>query len=137
MEKLLEERWFTETPDGLCLVGTRCMACEKVFFPRKEVCPDCYEGVLVDVPLSKRGKLHAFTLSVMGPPHLDKPYVAAFVDLPEGIKVYTLLTDCEPVKEVVRVGMDVEMVIERIMEDEAGNEVLGYKFRPSRTEKAS
>lgn len=137
MKRLIEERWFTETAEGLLLAGTRCEACNKVFFPRKEVCPDCFDGQLVDVPLSKRGKLHAFTLSVMGPPHLEKPYVAAFVDLPEGIKVYTLLTDCEPVDQVVRVGMDVEMVIEPIMEDEAGNEVLGYKFKPLRAEKTS
>jgi hypothetical protein len=29
------------------------------------------------------------------------------------------------------------MVIEPIMEDEAGNEVLGYKFKPLRAEKTS
>jgi uncharacterized OB-fold protein len=130
MKKYMEEKWFMETADGVSLRGTRCEACNKVFFPKKEVCPDCFDGHLVDVPLGRKGRLHAYTLSVMGPPHLKKPYVAAFVDLPEGIKVYTLLTECEPVDEVLRVGMDVEMVIEKIGDDAEGNEMIGYKFKP-------
>lgn len=132
MKKFIEDQWFGEGPDGTVLVGTRCGACGKTFFPKKEVCPECFDGELSEVPLSRRGKLHAYTLSVMGPRHLPKPYLAAFVELPEGIKLYTLLTGCEPAPEAVRIGMDVEMVIEKITEDESGNEVMGYKFRPVR-----
>ena len=111
-------------------MGTRCKACMKVFFPKKEVCPNCFDGQIQEVPLSTTGKLHSYALSLLGPSEMKKPYVIAFVDLPEGIKLFSVLTDCEPWDEVLRIGMEMEMVIEKVKEDEYGNDVIGYKFRP-------
>jgi uncharacterized OB-fold protein len=56
------------------------------------------------------------------------PYAIGFVELPEGIRIETLFTGCDI--EDVHVGMAVEMVIEKLHDDEAGKEVVAYKFRP-------
>ena len=56
------------------------------------------------------------------------PYAEGFVELPEGVRVETLFTGCD--FNDLEVGMDVEMVIEGLHEDEEGNEVVAYKFRP-------
>ena len=126
----IEDGWFKDSTDGMVLVGVRCEDCGKVFFPKKQVCPNCFDGELKEVPLSKRGTLHSYALSVMGPPEIEKPYVIAFIDLPEDIKLFSILTDCEPWDEVLQIGIDMEMVIGKIKQDQDGNEILGYKFRP-------
>jgi benzoylsuccinyl-CoA thiolase BbsA subunit len=126
----IEEGWFKDSAEGVVLVGSRCETCKKVFFPKKEVCPECFSGELKEVSLSKKGKLHSFTLSVIGIPGMETPYVVGFVDLPEGIKLFSVITDCEPWDKVLKIDMEMEMVIGRIRKDEAGNEILSYKFRP-------
>lgn len=126
----IEEGWFKDFGEGLALTGGRCLACQKVFFPPKPVCPACFNSEKQEVPLSKRGKLHAFALSHMGPPGIPKPYVIGFVDLPEGIRLFSLITQCEPWDKVLRMDMEMEMVFETIRRDEEGNEIVGYKFRP-------
>lgn len=129
-EELIEAGWFKDSADAAVLMGSRCNACGKVFFPKKVVCPNCFDGELKDVPLSKRGKLHSYALSVMGPSGMKTPYIIAFIDLPEGIKLFSVLTDCEPWDEVLQIGMDMEMIIGKIREDECGNPISSYKFRP-------
>ena len=129
--KLLEEDWFRESENGLELMGVRCNKCGKYFFPKKLVCPNCFDGELEEVPLSKSGILHSFALSVMGPPDIEKPYVIGFIDLPENIKLFSILTECDPWDKVLKIGMEMEMVIEKIKQDQDGNDLLGYKFRPT------
>ena len=132
--KFIEKRWFKNSTEGVVLVGSRCETCKKTFFPKKLVCPDCFDGELKEVPLSRKGKLHTYALSVMGPTDMEKPYVIGFIDLPEGIKLFSVLTDCEPWDEVLKVNMEMEMIIGKIKEDEYGNSIRSYKFRPVDTE---
>ena len=137
MDKFIEESWFEHTTEGIRLVGSKCMSCRKSFFPKKKICPECFDENLADVLLSNRGKLHAYAKSVMGPPSLEKPYVQAYVDLPEGIKMFSLLKDWEPIEKTLKIGMEMEMVIDKIKVDNAGETILGYKFRPVKKEKGS
>jgi uncharacterized OB-fold protein len=132
--KLFEEDWFKDSAEGFELMGVRCDACGKFFFPKKLVCPNCFDGELKEVPLSKIGTLHCFALSIMGPPEIEKPYVMGFVDLPEGIKLFSILTDCEPWDEVLKIGMEMEMVMGKLKQDQDGNDILSYKFRPVKKE---
>lgn len=120
----------------MALKGGRCLGCGRVCFPMKPVCPNCFDGKLEDVPLSNKGKLHTFACSHMGPPGMEKPYVIGFIDLPEGIKLFSLITRCEPWNEVLKVDMEMEMVVETVRRDEEGTEIIGYKFRPVVGEKS-
>lgn len=132
--RFIEEGWFRDFGEGPTLAGGRCEACGKLSFPVKRVCPACFDERQREVPLSRKGTLHTFAVSHMGPPGIDKPYVIGFVDLPEGIKLFSLLTQCEPWDAVLSIGMEMEMVLEGIGRDGDGNEVVGYKFRPAATE---
>jgi uncharacterized OB-fold protein len=129
--KFIEKEWFSEGKEGPALVASKCDACGNVFFPKKKVCPECFDGNLNEIPLSKKGKLHTYSLAAMGPADLGKPYVMGFIDLPEGIKLYSLIVDCEPWQEVLKIGMDMELVIGKIKTDQNGNDIKGYMFRPA------
>jgi uncharacterized OB-fold protein len=117
------------------LVGHTCSDCGELFFPIKEngICTYCHSKNLNEVALSTKGKVHTFTVVEMRPPggyyRGEVPYAIGFVELPEGIRVETLFTDCDP--EEIAVGMEVEMIIDVLHEDDEGNEILAYKFRPA------
>jgi uncharacterized OB-fold protein len=67
--------WFAGEGDEFRLLGTRCTACASVFFPREDAhCrnPECSGGGLVEVPLSRRGRVWSYTDSRYRPP---SPYV--------------------------------------------------------------
>ena len=130
--RFIEEGWFHDFGGGISLAGGRCPACNKTYFPTKAVCPSCFDGDQEKVPLSGKGTLHTFARSHMGPVGMQTPFTIGFIDLPEGIKLFSLLTECDPWDEVLAVGMEMEMVIETVRQDEEGNEIVGYKFRPAR-----
>lgn len=122
------------SPDGRPqLIGSQCRNCGEVYFPKKEkgICICCQQRGLAEIELSRRGKVYSFTIVMQRPPIYYKgpvPYALAWVELPEGVRLETLLTDCA--FEELRVGMDVELVIERLFQDEEGNDILTYKFKP-------
>ncbi len=133
----IEREWFSDTKEGPALIASKCESCDSVFFPKKKVCPECFEGHLHQVLLSKHGKLHTYALSVMGPAELEKPYVMGFIDLPEGIRLYSLIIDCEPWDEVLKIGMEMELAVGRIRTDQHGNDIMGYMFKPAMLRKSS
>ena len=56
------------------------------------------------------------------------PYAVGAVELPGGIVILSPLTQCQ--LDQLKIGMNVELVLEKLYEDENGNEVISYKFRP-------
>jgi uncharacterized OB-fold protein len=126
----IEEQWFSEGKEGPALIASKCESCDSVFFPKKKVCPECFEGHLHPVLLSKHGKLHTYAVSLMGPAELEKPYVMGFIDLPEGIRLYSLIVDCEPWEDVLKVGMEMELTVGKIKTDQNGNDIISYMFKP-------
>ncbi|MWA03271.1 benzoylsuccinyl-CoA thiolase [Actinomadura sp. LD22] len=129
--KLHDPAMFTGNAEDPALVGQKCRACGKVAFPRKRVCPGCFGESLDDHVLSTTGVLHTFTCTHVGAPHLPSPYLLGFVDVPEGVRLLSLLTDCDPWEEVLRVGMPMEMVMRPLMRDASGEDLYTYKFRPA------
>jgi len=60
------------------------------------------------------------------------PFIAAIVDLPQGVAVRANLGGIEPDpdKLVSLLGKKLEMYIEKVREDKEGNDVVAYKYRP-------
>jgi uncharacterized OB-fold protein len=111
------------------LIGHRCRQCGQFFFPQRSICPDCFEdGTLEQVRLSRRGRLYTFCIVERGPIGFEAPYGVGYVDLPEGLRIYSLLT--EKRFECLKIGMEMELVVGPIRKDSQGNEVIGYQFRP-------
>ncbi|MBI4286068.1 MAG: OB-fold domain-containing protein [Chloroflexi bacterium] len=125
--------WPAEKPQ---LIGTRCRTCGSVFFPKKVACnnPACHEKKVEDVLLGTRGKLYSFTIQYYPPPPPFRysepftPYGIGLVELPEGVRIAGILTTGD--LNEIKIGMDVELVVDKLYEDEEGNEVVTYKFRP-------
>ncbi|MBI4294679.1 MAG: OB-fold domain-containing protein [Chloroflexi bacterium] len=130
------EGLFTWPSDEPRLIGARCKSCGEFFFPKSFPThnPTCKNRELEEVLLSRRGKLWSYTVHHYPPPPpfmAPKPFVPfgiASVELPEGIKVLGMTTDCVP--EKLKIGTEMEMVVEKLYEDKDGNEVMGWKFRP-------
>lgn len=118
------------------LIGSQCTNCGEVFFPKREngLCSNCQSNHLKEIKLSPRGKIYSYTVIMQRPPVYYKaevPYAIGFVELPEGIRVETLFTGCN--LEDLRVEMEVEMLIDKLHEEEDGTEVYSYKFKPVMT----
>lgn len=121
----------TSPGDKSYLIGSKCSTCGRTFFPKQSVCWVCMsEDTMREMALSTRGRIDTFTVVHVAPRGFKAPYIQAFVDLPEGPRIFSLITGCEPSEEVLKTGTEVELVIEKITEDEEGNDLIGYKFRP-------
>ncbi|MEK6710233.1 MAG: Zn-ribbon domain-containing OB-fold protein [Nitrospinota bacterium] len=121
-----------DPPDGRpYLVGSRCRKCGYAAFPSRVVCPVCLNPEsMEEVSLGSRGRVDTFSVLHVGAPGFEAPYVVAYVLMPAGGRVFSLITGCEPSEGSLEIGTEVELVIEKIREDERGNEVRGFKFRP-------
>lgn len=85
----------------------------------------------METKLSSKGKVYNYTIVEQKPPAYYKgevPYALGFVELPEGVRLRTLFTGCN--FDDLKVGMEVELVIERLFENVEGDEIITYKFRP-------
>ncbi len=116
------------------LIGSECSACGEVYFPKKEkgICIRCGHRGLKDVKLDTRGKIHSFSVIMQQPTQFflgKAPYAYGYINLPN-VRVRAMFTGCD-FKEL-KIGMPVELVIEKLGEDPQGNEVLAHKFRPAK-----
>ena len=112
------------------LAGVKCRNCGELSFPKRDRCIHCSAGEIDEVALSKRGKIYTYTIVHNATPGYTGPlpYAVGAVELPEGIVILSPLTQCDFDK--LEVGMVVELVFEKLYEDENGNDVMSYKFRP-------
>lgn len=131
------EGWFTTGPRP-ALLGSRCTACGNVAFPsEREFCrnPACPGEDFETVELSRRGVVWSYTdfqyqppppfIAATGP---YQPFALAAVELPEGIVVLGQLAAGYGVGDV-RVGSEVELVVEALHADESGDRTV-WKWRP-------
>ena len=90
------------------LVGQRCTRCATLRHPPRPMCPHCGSLEVEVVELSGRGTVYSYAL-LHHPQHpaFDYPVVAVLVDLDEGIRLVSNLTDIDPAD--VRIGMRVEV----------------------------
>ncbi|MFJ4688505.1 Zn-ribbon domain-containing OB-fold protein [Streptomyces sp. NPDC091377] len=133
--------WFTGDGDGFRLLGTRCSACGAVFFPREDVhCrnPGCEGGDLVEVPLSRQGRIWSFTDSRYRPP---SPYVTnpelpwepcALIAVELPAERIVVLGQAAPGLTVadLAVGMAVEAV-SGVLHEDAETTWLTWHWRPT------
>ncbi|WP_428956063.1 Zn-ribbon domain-containing OB-fold protein [Streptomyces sp. cg35] len=137
--------WFAGEGDDFRLLGTRCSACASVFFPREDaLCrnPGCSGGDLVEVPLSRRGRVWSYTDARYRPPDpyvSDRelpwqPYTLIAVEL--AAERMVVLGQGAPGVRVadLEVGMEVEVVPGVLNEDgdaETGTAWTTWHWRPT------
>ena len=125
---------FEWLDDGAHLLGSSCRACGEVKFPASSFCPQCCRETTETVPLSQRGRLHSFTVQRFKPPPPYKgpepfePYGVGMIELPEGLRVTSVLEESDPAN--LEVGLEMQLIITKFFEDEEGRDVVAYKFKP-------
>jgi uncharacterized OB-fold protein len=113
------------------LMGTRCTNCGATYLGARMACSKCFAtDKLEEVKLSDRGELHVFSIVHQSAPGIPTPYVAAIVDLPEGVSVRCNINGVEPDPKNLKFGMPVQMVTEKLREDREGNDVIAFSFKP-------
>ncbi len=106
----------------------KCRDCGALRYYPRALCPQCLSSGTQWLRCSGKGKVYTFTVT-----HQNQaagfrdslPYVMAYVELAEGVKMLTNLVDYK--LEEVKIGMPVEVVYEDVMP-----EVTLAKFRPAR-----
>src|SRR5574340_227295 len=121
------EGWFTTDARAPHLLGSQCTACKSYFFPKVSLfCrnPGCSGTEFAEVPLSRTGKIWSYTTNCYQPP---APYISPTPYVPITIAAVELAKEKMVVlgqivagvdPNQLKVGMDVELVLERLYEDD-------------------
>jgi uncharacterized OB-fold protein len=122
------------------LLGSRCSACGEAYFPATRGCTRCCGTQLDAFDLGHRGRLWSWTVQGFRPkPPYDggaeasaetdfQPYGVGYVELACGLKVESRLTLADP--QQLRIGMEMELVLEPYRIDADGTRLHTYAFRP-------
>jgi uncharacterized OB-fold protein len=112
------------------LIGVKCKNCGELFFPERTRCTNCFAEEMEQVALSKKGKIYTYTIVHHATPGYTgpTPYAVGAIELPEGIVILSPLAQFN--FEKLKIGMEVELAIEKLYENEKGDEIFSYKFGP-------
>ena len=137
LRKPIAEGLFTWPAEQPALLASRCKNCGIANFPVSQSCMAC-SGQDVDVEeLPRRGTLWTWTVQQFMPkspyssgetPENFKPYGVGYVELPGGVRVESRLTENDP--EKLRIGMEMELVVDHWRIDENGDELVNFFFKP-------
>ena len=120
--------------EGGVLLGSRCRDCGERFFVIRGICENCQSTALEDIQLSDSGTLYAFSVMYYPPPPPYRgpepfsPFGIGWVELPEGLVIYCLLTENDPQK--LKVGMAMELTFSAFAKDEQGRDIIVPLFAP-------
>jgi uncharacterized OB-fold protein len=104
----------------------KCRDCGDLRFHPRALCPSCLSSNTEWVRSRGRGKVYTFTVTNQNATagfRDSLPYVLAWVELDEGVKMLTNIVDC-PANQL-RIDLPVEAVFEDVTPD-----VTLVKFRP-------
>ncbi len=136
------EGWHTMDMDTPHLIGTQCTGCGTYFFPKQDTyCknPNCDCSEFEEVELSRSGKIWSYTNACYKPP---EPFVAAEPFEPYALAAVTLEKEQMTIMaqvaddlgvEALKVGMEMELVLQPLHEDEEDTKVT-WKWRPVSTQ---
>ena len=124
----VHEGLFTDDPPRL--LGGRCPTCGHHHFPRADICPYCASPGTEAATLSASGRLWAWTAVTHAPPGYQGPVPYGFgvVELPEGIRVITRLTEADPSR--LRFDQAMHLVLDDLHVDDDGRRIVAYAFAP-------
>lgn len=112
------------------LLASRCTVCGNVLFPRVDGCTYCSADDPEPVELTGPGTLWSWTAVTASPPGYqgEVPFGVGVVELPEGVRVITRLTESDPA--TLTAGQSMALRIVSLHTDADGNDVVTYAFAP-------
>jgi uncharacterized OB-fold protein len=129
MRVMVREGLFTDG-DPPALLAARCGTCGSVLFPRVDACTYCSAERPEPLDLTGPGTLWAWTAVTAPPPGYEGevPFGMGVVELPEGVRVITRLTERDP--GALEAGQTMELRIVPLHRDAEGQDVVTYAFAP-------
>ena len=106
-------------------------------FPRSELCPYTGADDVEPARLSDRGTLWGWTAVTAAPPGYSGrvPFGFGVVELPEGLRVVTRITEADPSALAFDTAM--HLVVDVVAVDDDGTEVVAWAFAPDATGSAT
>ena len=132
----VSEGLFVEAEGEVRLLGSECTHCGVITFPRQSTCPRCTSVEVRERLLGRRGTLWSWTIQCFAPksppyavsdPDAFEPYGVGYVELPDEVRVETLLTESDPQR--LRIGLPLELTLIPAPGREASG-VVTYAFGP-------
>jgi uncharacterized OB-fold protein len=114
--------------DGARLFAGECEDCHGRVFPPPAVCPFCMGERMRAIPISRRGKLYSYSFLAQGAPEFESPYYVAYVDMPEGVRVFTQLAEVDPATIACDMAVEVKATVPKT--DRYGRSVGQFRFVP-------
>lgn len=120
---------FTTNAEGEArLCGSRCPDCGRITFPPAAACSGCGGVAVEPVALSATGTLYSYSVLHVGARGWPAPYILAYVDLPEKVRVFGHV-DADP----AALALDMKVAITPCapVTNPEGQEVRAFMFRPA------
>ena len=76
-----------------------------------------------EIQLGRQGKLDSFAVMQVGTPDFPAPYIIGYVKVTEGPLIFSMITGCEPREDALE-------LVEKIKQDEKGDDIIGWKYEP-------
>jgi len=124
----LSKAFMAEGPQGFSLVGQVCEKCQKALFPKTGVCPGCRSTNLKDCVMPTEGILYSWSVVHVAPKPWPTPYVIGYVDLPNGVRVFSHIGG-DPGQ--LKVDMTVRVEAAEIGTDKDGLPQAFFRFTPN------
>ncbi len=122
-----ESKGFWEACQRHELYVQKCRACGALRYYPRALCPACLANDTEWVRCSGRGSVYTYTVTYQNqsPGFRDElPYVLAYVELEEGVRILSNIVDCDP--SAVAIGMAVEVTFVDV-----SAQVTLPKFKPA------
>jgi uncharacterized OB-fold protein len=113
---------------GPRLMGTECAECGQRVFPPTDVCPACMAESVRPLPLSRSGTLYSYSVVHAAPKGWSLPFIAAYVDLPDGVRVFAHIVDADPA--ALKMDSPVTLTVATLGRDADGAPMEGFAFKP-------
>ncbi|MBI4302505.1 MAG: OB-fold domain-containing protein [Chloroflexi bacterium] len=129
----IEEGLFISLPqEGVRLCASTCRWCGETVFPKRDVCPHCFAPGMEEALLGPKGRIYTYTVVWQAPVGFlgPLPYALAVVEFPQRVLVTSLMAQDTPL-DSLRIGQEVELALEKVTENEVGDEIVAYMFRPT------
>ncbi len=113
------------------LWGVQCKGCGAKFLGERTACGNCgATGPFEEQKYGPDGEIYVFSVVHQSVPGIEAPYVAAIIDLDDGVAVRANVYGLDPLKPSTEwFGKRVQMFAEKVATDREGNDVVAAKFR--------
>lgn len=110
------------------LIGCVCEACGNRMFPFALVCPVCMSEDMARAAMPREGSLYSFTVLHVGPNTWKRPFVVGYVDLDNGVRVFSHLRGTE-----FQIDQPVELAVAEIGKTVDGTPIMTSVFQQAKT----